>query len=763
MMCRSKHTFDGETKHFEHVYRIVHILISLVFLLITGDAFGQQKNGTKTIIFGTVTDKSGQSLELVHLQIKGSATGAVSDEAGAFSITTDKTGEHILAASLVGYKTEEIKVDLEPGNKLQIPITLNERIAEIEEVQVSASSFRTGEAEGVTLNPLEVVTTPGAAADLFQALQTFPGVNAVDEGSGLFVRGGDVSETKILLDQATVVHPYRFESPTGGTRGTIPPFLVSGTYFSTGGFPARYGNALSAVLSLESENMPQATTVDLNLGMAAASAGISAPLIDDKLGIRFTGNRSFTRFLFEINGQADEFQKAPLGLDGNLSLIYKPSSGSTLKFFNFASRSEIGVRTDEPSFDGLFNSDETNRLHNLQWEQYLGDWVMETSFSVNRFNSQSELGGFNLTQKDDTHKFRTDFESLFSNSLQLFFGGEWESVQNSFAGSLPDQDNVFDPDADFTNLDETFRAGRIAAWAEIEFQISPKIQTNIGLRSDLWTESRETVFDPRFTVLYRFDKNTTLRAATGLYHQFPEPFQFNGETGNPDLEPQRALHYILGLDHKKEMLHLRFEGYYKDYEELVIDANDDNLSNRGYGHVRGVDFFVKYSEYLKTRFNGWISYSFLQSDRFQARDLGNRFDFDLAPSDFDITHNLNVVGKMRLINTLYFGARYRFASGRPVTPVTGARFIEEAGFYQPVEGAVNSLRLPNSHRLDMDISYYWPFTPGKAATFYVSVSNALNRNNITNFTYNQDYSQRRPVFSNFSRSVYAGVSVNLGL
>ncbi len=37
-----------------------------------------------------------------------------------------------------------------------------------------------------------------------KSLKTFPGVAMVDEGAGLFVRGGDVSETVILLDQGTV-------------------------------------------------------------------------------------------------------------------------------------------------------------------------------------------------------------------------------------------------------------------------------------------------------------------------------------------------------------------------------------------------------------------------------------------------------------------------------------------------------------------------------------------------------------------------------
>jgi hypothetical protein len=133
---------------------------------------------------------------------------------------------------------------------------MSESSVKLGDVVIAGSAFTTGdEASSLTLHSLDVYTTPGASADILRAIQTFPGVAAMDDGSGLFVRGGDVGETTILLDQATVVHPYKFESPTGGYFGTIPPFLVGGTYFSSGGFSARYGNALSGILAMESMNI----------------------------------------------------------------------------------------------------------------------------------------------------------------------------------------------------------------------------------------------------------------------------------------------------------------------------------------------------------------------------------------------------------------------------------------------------------------------------------------------------------------------------
>src|SRR5262249_58175446 len=109
------------------------------------------------------------------------------------------------------------------------------------------------------MRPLAGVRPPGAAADLMRALQTLPGVAQIDEGAGLYVRGGDSSEVLVLLDDAVVFHPYRAETPGGGLFGSVEPFLLEGASFATGGFSARWGNALSAVLDLHGLARPEAS------------------------------------------------------------------------------------------------------------------------------------------------------------------------------------------------------------------------------------------------------------------------------------------------------------------------------------------------------------------------------------------------------------------------------------------------------------------------------------------------------------------------
>ena len=204
------------------------LVLSLILSFVT---ISQSQTSNKITVSGLVKDDNNRPLGYVNVFFKDSYEGDVSDSTGYFEFTTNQAGERLLTAMFMGYETWEQTVLLKAGGKFSTNIKMTMTFIKTEGTSVSASAFTSGDEKGVTLRSMDVVTTPGAAADIYLAIQTYPGVSKFDEGSGLFVRGGDVSETVTILDQATVIHPYRWESPTGGVFGTIAPFLVRGTFF----------------------------------------------------------------------------------------------------------------------------------------------------------------------------------------------------------------------------------------------------------------------------------------------------------------------------------------------------------------------------------------------------------------------------------------------------------------------------------------------------------------------------------------------------
>ncbi len=739
---------------------LVSLLISLPGRMIVPLTCSGQETAP-VIIEGTVTDGRGEPMHYVNVQIVGTLEGTFTDREGCFRFITYRTGRFEVQATMMGCEPALTAVTAAPGDTVRILLVLRPTLIERETVVVAASAYTSGdEEEGVTMRPLEIITTPGAAADIFGAMQSFPGVVMVDEGSGLFVRGGDVSETVTLLDGATVVHPYRYESPTGGVFGTISPFLVSGTVFSTGGFSARYGNALSGVLVLESQDLPDRQRLYLNLGLAAASVGIDYP-VSERLGLRFSGNRSTTDAMFRLNGQRDLFTRTPQGSDLNMNLVWRYSATGQIKLFAFTNDEEIGVRVREPSFDGIYRGSSRNTLANLSFRDTAGRWLVRGSLSANRYRSRRTLGALDLDPADTTTKLRLDAEREMGRRTVLALGGEVERTASTFRGSVPAVPDMLDPAAAVIDLDEAYAGLRSGWYAEVSWTLFGRLAAAAGVRADHHSLANQTVVDPRLRFTWALAEGTDLCFATGIYHSFPVPYAFNPASGNPDLGSQRAGHVIAGLHHHTELFQARLEFYRKQYRGLAIEDDRFNLAGIGDGSARGIDLFCKYGAFLLTRFNGWVSYSYLRSRRLQPRRLGEEIVHESGPTPYDITHHLTLIGQYRLISYLSLGVSLRSATGRPVTPIAGAVPGSGGGWYLPVEGPVGSERLPPFLRVDTDLSFFWPFGNGHSAVFYLGISNLFDRSNVSGYEYSADYSERYERITRYRRFIYFGATLTL--
>ncbi len=740
---------------------IIILLLCLYVIQSMKAAQGQAKR--YTIIAGSVKDEESKPIEGANVQIVGTYDGDVTNPSGNFRFITSANGKIDIRASLIGYEAITKSLHVGSTDSIYVELILRQGSVNLKEVVITASAFTTGEEQkGVTLRSLDVVTTPGAAADIFKTVQTFPGVVSMDEGSGLFVRGGDVNETMVILDQATVVHPYKYESPTGGYFGIIPPFLISGTNFSSGGFSARYGNTLSAVLAMESRNLPSRRTFDFNLGLAAVSVGAKIPIISEKLGIQLSANQSFTDLMFRLNGVRNQFTLAPRGSDANLSLIYKYSSTGQIKFFNYLNMDKIGVKVNEPSFTGAYESNETNSLHNIQWKDVMASWLIKSSLSLNSFNTKLSLGSLKLKPADDTYKIRVDAERMINSGHRFSTGIELERRINRFEGTLPKKSSVLDPNTDVYNLNERYSTDRQGIYAEMESQLTRKWISSIGVRFDRNNFPNESVFDPRLSLLYHIRERANFRFSWGIYHQFPQPIEYNQASGNTNLQSQRAQHFVIGYEQSSELSMIRIEAYKKLYDDLVLPALPTNYENLGDGSATGIDVFLKYGSFLLTPINGWISYSYLHSQRLQTRDLVTHYVYEKAPSPFDITHNLTIVAKFQLIQFFSMGFTLHYATGKPVTPIVGAVYRSDLGFYEPIQGHVNSERLPDFIRLDGSASYFLPFGNMNSAVFYLGVSNLLNRANPIRYEYSADYLERRLRTTDYLRFIYFGITVSIG-
>ena len=145
-------------------------------------------------------------------------------------------------------------------------IKMRESVNTLDAVVVTAGTMETGEKARVSvLKPLDIVTTAGSAGNIISALQTLPGTQSVGEDGRLFVRGGEADETQTFVDGIRVAQPYGATTANVPTRGRFSPFLFSGMSFSTGGYSAEYGEALSSVLLLNTQDEASEEKTDISL------------------------------------------------------------------------------------------------------------------------------------------------------------------------------------------------------------------------------------------------------------------------------------------------------------------------------------------------------------------------------------------------------------------------------------------------------------------------------------------------------------------
>ena len=132
-------------------------------------------------------------------------------------------------------------------------------------------------------------------------------------------------------------------------------------------------------------------------------------------------------------------------------------------------------------------------------------------------------------------------------------------------------------------------------------------------------------------------------------------------------------------------------------------------------------------------------------DRYRRRDRAGE---PYRPYSFDQTHVATFAASYNLTPTWEFGAKWQYRTGNPYTPVEGAtiQFDPRNGkpIYVPIYAETNSDRLPPYHRLDLRVSKTFQFGGWKLGAF-LELLNAYSRQNLLDFSYNDDYTERDDV------------------
>jgi vitamin B12 transporter len=454
--------------------------------------------------------------------------------------------------------------------------------------------------------------------------------------------------------------------------------------------------------------------------------------------------------MLRLNGSTRRYTPPPRGRDLSASATWTYRDGAEVKLFAIDQTSDIGVGIEHPGFSGTFDSDDRTRLAVLTWRDVIGRMTPLVSASHTTQRAEQSFGLFRLTSDLAQTLLFAQADWALHSAATLRAGGDVERLTSGVAGTLPDGDSR-SPGAPQTLFAQQRSAVRVGPFVELDWLVGQRTRVITGVRGDHSELTSRWSLDPRVSLAYRPYEYLTLTAAWGIYHQVAAPLQYDSVAGTPGLPSMRASQVVLGMQLGEGSWLWRVEAYEKRYRDLVQLTRTGFAVGDGLGSARGVDVFTRTPLPLGVQLRA--TFSLLAARRTDP----NTGQVTRAP--FDISRSETIIAEKRLPSGLRLAAAYRYATGRPYTPVVGATRHPATAEFDPQYGAPMSERLPALRRVDLSTSWYRPLTPHWQGVLYVSVNNVADRDNVQSYTYSSDYSKRIPVRSLFKRSVYFGATL----
>ncbi|WP_452229329.1 TonB-dependent receptor [Lacinutrix sp. MEBiC02404] len=653
-------------------------------------------------ISGIVTDAKNNPIVQANVYLEGTYDGGTTNGKGEFSFKTEETGTQNLIVSFVGFETYTMLGDISYMKDLKI--ALREDINSLDTVILSAGTFSAGDNSKVNvLKPLDVVTTASALGDFVGALQTLPGTTTVAEDGRLFVRGGEAEETQIFIDGIKVFTPYSPTTNNTPTRGRYSPFLFDGITFSTGGYSAEYGQALSSVLLLNTTGEPDQEKTDIGIMTLGGSLGNTQKWKNNSLSV----NASYINLApyNAVFNSRNDWKKPAEFASGEAVFRQKVNNGMLKLYTAFESTNFELTQEDINASEGVHFKLKNNNLYfNGSYKGMLSDsWTLETGMSYTLANDKINIDDAAIKDTQNSFHGKVKLKHRFNNRFKLNFGAEY--LATNFNEGYQD---TFTPSVDYG-----FNNNISAAFTEADIFFSRKLALKAGLRLEHSALFDEVTLSPRVSMAYKTSAKSQVSLAYGDFYQNPNSSILKFEQ---DLQAQQTSHYILNYQYNGKKQLFRAEAYYKDYDQLVkYDSNfasfDSNYNNKGYGFAKGIDLFWRDSNSIKN-VDYWVSYSFLDSER-------NYLNYSKsAQPNFANTHNLSVVGKYWIDNwRSQVGMSYSLASGRTYSNPNTTGFLDQK------TKAYNSL------------SINWAYLISPQKILYLSVNNALGFKNVNGYQF----------------------------
>ena len=686
-------------------------------------------------------DASGEPISYANVFLSNSSLGAATNSDGYFVISAIPLGLYELNATMIGYAVFKKKVDLSLGESIRLEIRLKEEVIKGTEVLVTAERQkfeRSMESSQIALDLREINSAPAfVEPDVFRTLQMLPGVQTTsDFSSALYVRGSTPDQNLIMLDGIAVYNPYHL----GGIFSTFNTDAIKEADFHAGGFPARYGGRMGAILNvINREGNTEKITGSANLSLISSKALIEGPIPKWK-GMKgswmISGRRTYIDKVVDAlalpsgskNSDGSDIPlrfpyyfydyqiKANLDIDQDHRLTFTRFYGDDVLDFSYEDPSET-VRNENVTIqqDSKFGLDWPwgNQTNGLTWRWIVSPkMITKTFLSNSRYRFDFDLFFQNrdlYTYSDSTainfinfnwniydiikdRTLETEIQYKYSNNHEITGGFQIKKIKFDLGiqYDLETQDTSFT----WNPLSLKNNTQEISFFLQDRWEVSERLKIRSGLRLTDYNLHKKIYADPRIGMKYHISDDIALKANWGLYHQFLTTANNQDENlrlvelwlGIPKEKPASVSEHVIGgVEYMSPRnIFYRIELYQKTFENLLTLKQDNANEYEGTSQDSTIN------EFWDTRgnSNGIELLVKKSSGKFNGW-IGYTFSetkYYTEPSgwhnpNFDRTHTINIVGSYDLTSDLELSAALTQSSGNPYTKILGRVYDWEQSLY----------------------------------------------------------------------------------
>jgi hypothetical protein len=692
----------------------------------------------------TVTDRDGN---VVTGRTQADGTLELRDlDAGLYAVTAGGPG-------LVTAKEPSVRVVRRRVTPLNLEMLARKET--IDEIVVRARRGRIADPHGAVSNSLlnreELRSAVGTGSDVMRALDGVPGLISDGEFASFSVRGRGPRDNLILVDGIPFDRVIHFDQTLGeeedigggGRFSIFAPNSIASAEFSPGGWSAAYGGRSGSLLKLDVAGGTPTPSASLRVDIAGLEAGYEGPSgIHDDTTVFFTARQFDFGQVFEMIDEEDIGD--PELTDIVLKTVTSLDSGDTIEFLGIYAPEEYTRDIDNvlasPNFEdvSLIDTEQDLYLTGLTWRRLVGvtgEWTNRLYLRANdKTTSEGEAYPdlvpegtpapdvpvrerlITVTEEETEIGWRSDYVTrnrfgqgsaglhLWQTDVDYltFLREEWDRFVYRSTDPRPPGQQFITLTPDDINSVYGAKETSYAAYGEQVFEFADW-DLRAGLRYDRDGFADESLVSPRLAANWRPEPGLRVSATAGVFYQSPRFLVRAASPENFSIENERITHVSVGVErYFGPDWSLLVEPYYQWLDNLIVEPErtSGRVTNDGEGTNLGLDVV------LSRRFeDGWFGNVVYGYNDARIDDNDGFGEYD---ADFNREHFFSIGGSWEITERWKFGARWKWATGRP----TDDFIINEdvLGPGQPLRFSKelterNALRLDDSHSLNIRVDY----------------------------------------------------------